>query len=46
MIKAGKGQSRKELKGRRKDKRFILSILQKQRAGCIWAGADKICVLS
>lgn len=46
MIAAGKAQSRKGFKGKRKDKRFILSVLQKQRAGCIGAGADKICLFS
>lgn len=45
MIKTGKGQSRKGLKGIRKDKRFILSVLQKSSAGGMWPGADKICHL-
>lgn len=46
MIEVERGQSKKGLKGSRHDMTFIPSVLEKPRVGNIWAGREKICLLS
>lgn len=46
MIEIERGQSKKGLKGNRHDMTFVLRVLEKPRAGNIWAGREKICLLS